>query len=87
MDKKVNSEESNEETNQFVSNPFLSLPTVRFPSVINFQKFCFNIILIDFRKLMIQHHLLNVKININQFNEESSLIMMIMIKINIHQLE
>jgi len=35
MEKKINSEESNEETIQFVSNPFLPLPTVRLSSEIN----------------------------------------------------
>jgi len=39
MDKKMNSEESNEETIQFVSNPFLPLPTVRLPSDINNSSF------------------------------------------------
>jgi len=34
-DKKISSEESNEETIQFVSNPFLPLPTVRLPSEMN----------------------------------------------------
>ncbi|CAF4424303.1 unnamed protein product, partial [Adineta steineri] len=31
MEKQINSEESNEEAIQFVSNPFLPLPTVRLP--------------------------------------------------------
>lgn len=35
MDTKINSEESNEEAIQFISNPFLPLPTVRLPSNIN----------------------------------------------------
>jgi hypothetical protein len=87
MDTKINSEESNEEIIQFISNPFLPLPTVRLPSVNTFILFYFKIIFIYFRILIIQHLLLNVKININQFNEESSIIMMIMKKINVQQLE